>query len=73
MALHKAPLSPLRNGLYFLLALLVVTISGNPAIGFFGKEAVYIGSLVIFVGIWVLHPLKIKRQDDLCWLCLHYW
>lgn len=63
MALHKAPLSPLRNGLYFLLALLVVTISGNPAIGFFGKEAVYIGSLVIFVGIWVLHPLKIKRQD----------
>jgi hypothetical protein len=51
------------NKLYLLLTLLVVAISGNPALGLLGKETVFIGALGIFVVIWFLRPLKMAARD----------
>jgi len=51
--------------LYPFLIFLVIAISGNPAIGVLGTETVYIGSLLIFIGLWLYKPVKFKTQDAL--------
>lgn len=50
---------------YHFLTFLVIAISGNPAMGVLGKETVYIGALMIFMVLWWLKPLKLKREDML--------
>jgi hypothetical protein len=53
------------NKLYRLLTLLVIVISGNPAVSLFGKESVYVGALLIFLALWSFKPLKLSRQNIL--------
>lgn len=57
------------NSLYFFLTFLVTAISGNPAMGVFGKEMVYIGTLMIFMVLWWLKPLKLIKQDLMIFVC----
>lgn len=49
------------NKVPYLLCLLVILISGNPAISLLGKEFVYIGALALFVGYWFIKPLRLNR------------
>ena len=53
------------NKLYYFLTLLVIAISGNPAISFLGKESIYIFTLTILMVLWWLRPLKLTMPDIL--------
>jgi hypothetical protein len=53
------------NSFYYFLTFLVVAISGNPALNVLGKEIIYIGTLMIFMILWMAKPLKLSRQDVL--------
>lgn len=53
------------NRFYLFLTFLVIAISGNPALGVLGKETIYIGTLMFFMVLWWLKPLKFTRQDVL--------
>lgn len=51
------------NRIYLFLTFLVIAVSGNPAMGVLGKDTVYISTLLIFMVLWWLKPLKITKQD----------
>jgi len=51
------------NRAYLFLTFLVIAVSGNPAMGVLGNETVYIGTLLIFIVLWWLKPLRIMKQD----------
>lgn len=51
--------------LYHFLVFLVIAISGNPAMAAFEKEYVYIGTLAVFIGLWLIKPLKFHDYDVL--------
>ena len=52
-----------NSKLYSLLTLLVIVISGDPAISVLGKYAVYIGTLIIFLSLWLVNPIRLRKQD----------
>lgn len=46
----------------FLFCLLIILVSGNPAINYFiHKEPAYIGTLALFVGYWFIKPLRLNK------------
>lgn len=53
------------NRFYFFLIFVVIAISGNPAMDVLGKETIYIGTLIVFMILWMFKPLKLTRQDVL--------
>lgn len=51
------------NRFYFFLTFLVITISGNPAMGILGKEIVYIGTFIIFLIYGWFNPRELEGHD----------
>lgn len=50
------------NKVPYLLCLLTIVVSGNPAVNLIGKETVYIGTLAIFIGYWFIKSLRLNRH-----------
>lgn len=53
----------MNNRLYFFLTFLVILVSGNQAMVFLGKEAIYIGTLGIFLIYWYKSKVRLKVAD----------
>ncbi len=52
-----------NNWIFYFFTFLVVTISGNPIVGLLDKETVVIGSLALFVLLYIFKPSKFIKQD----------
>lgn len=55
----------MKNRVYFLLTLLIIVISGNPAVDYFNKEAVIILPAVVMLGWAIYKRVKVTRRDFL--------
>jgi hypothetical protein len=51
------------NRFYLFLTLLVIAISGNPAVEYFNKEAVIILPAIVMLGLAIYKRVKVTRRD----------
>lgn len=49
--------------LYYFLTLWVVCISGNPVVTIFGKETIYVGTLLVLLWVWFYRSIKLNNLD----------
>lgn len=55
----------MKNRVYFLLTLLIIVISGNPAVDYFNKAVVIILPAVVMLGWAIYKRVKVTRRDFL--------